>query len=124
MLAEGFRAIGGASITHAIFCTFTLARDGGNPRCLFNLYLDLSEYPALSANWIAKQITSSRRFGGLRRFLMEATSPGFLVRCKDSTEFPFCFDDNDIDQYWLINADVLTRAVEKVHKQAIHKQSR
>lgn len=118
MLAEGFRAIGGASITHAIFCTFVLTRDAGSPRCLFNLYLDLGEYPPLSANWIAKQITASRRFGGLRRFLMDATSPGFLIRCKNHAEFPFCFDDEDIDKYWLLNANVLSRAIERAHKQA------
>ena len=114
MLAEGFRAIGGASITHVIFCTFTLPSHPSNPRCLFNLYLDLSSYPFPWGDWAAKQIVNSRRIGGLRRSLSDVTmhGRGFLVRCQNSKEFPFCLDDDTIDKYWLQNADTYFRAVQ------------
>ena len=117
MLAEGFRAIGGASITHVIFCTFALPSAPTTPRCLFNLYLDLSGYPFPWADWAAKQITASRRIGGLRKSLAIATSPGFLIRCKSSKEYPFCLDDDTVDKYWLTNADVYLRAVDRLYQQ-------
>ena len=117
MLAEGFRSIGGASITHVIFCTFTLPSNPSNPRCLFNLYLDLSSYPFPWGDWAAKQIVNSRRIGGLRRSLAIATSQEFLIRCKTSREYPFCLDDQAIDEYWLTNADVYLRAVDRLWRQ-------
>ena len=117
LLAEGFSPIGGASITHGIFCTFTLPSQPPNPRCLFNLYLDLSSYPFPWADWAAKQITASRRLGGLRRSLAIASSQEFLIRCKTSREYPFCLDDQAIDEYWLTNADVYLRAVDRDYQQ-------
>jgi hypothetical protein len=116
LLAEGFRAIGGETkITHTIFCTFALPTAPRNPRCLFNLYLDCSSYPFPWADWAAKQITASKRIGGLRRSLKNA-SPRFLVRCKNSHEYPFCLDDDTIDKFWLMDAEVYFRAVEKLYQ--------
>lgn len=53
--------------------------------------------------------------------MTDATSPGFLIRCRNESEYPFCLDDDEVDKYWLLNADVLFRAIDKSYKEATQK---
>lgn len=104
LLAAGFRPIAGNIPTHSIFCTFTLLRDSGSPRCLFNLYLDLSAYSTWQT-WIAAQVTK-----GLKKSLLRLTMPNFAIRCKALDEFPWCKENAEIDEYWLMDALVYLRS--------------
>lgn len=105
LLDAGFRPIDGRIPTHSIFCTFTLLRDSGSPRCLFNLYLDLSAYSPAWQTWIAAQVTK-----GLKRSLLRLTIPNFAIRCKALDEFPWCKENAEMDEYWLMDALVYLRS--------------
>ncbi|MBD2076287.1 hypothetical protein H6F86_20870 [Phormidium sp. FACHB-592] len=96
LLGEGFRPINGAIPTHTIKCTTALARDSYQPRALFDLFIDLSAFPASWGLWIAVQ-TCKR----LKRRLFTCTEKALLIRCKTENEFPFCCDDQTLDIAWL-----------------------
>lgn len=114
LLAAGFKGVGnGTEPTHYIYCVFKLARDRGNPRCLFNLYLSL-EGSTLRQKWIAKQVTR-----GLKKSLLSRKTPQFVIRCRRQSEFQWCLDDADLDEYWLMEAAHLLRMTLKDVEDAI-----
>jgi hypothetical protein len=105
LLAEGFRGNGTGKPTHAIYCTVRLARDKGAPRCLFNVYLALSDLanPSLE-DWVAAKVTLD-----LKHTLVTRRDSWFLIRCIGDREFPWCLEYDELDDFWLTEAAVYYR---------------
>jgi hypothetical protein len=100
--------------THSIFCTFTLLKDKGNPRCLFNLYLHLEDIPKpVLRDWVAGEITKK-----LKRSLMLAKEPCFIIRCNQIREYPWCLEHDEVDEYWISESGAYTRLILKDLAQA------
>jgi hypothetical protein len=105
LLAEGFRGNGTGEPTHAIYCTVYLARDKGSPRCLFNVYLALSNLASKTLeDWVAAKITLD-----LKHALVTRRDPWFLIRCTSDREFPWCLEGGELDDFWLTEAAVSYR---------------
>lgn len=97
LLEQGFRPINGSVPSYAIKCTSAMAKDGYQPRALFDFYLDLKKIS--SANW--RYWIALETCKGLKRRLLDCTERSLLVRCKTEDEFPWCIDDETLDFTWL-----------------------
>lgn len=108
LLDAGFSFVGSKHPTHLIQCNFYLAHSPKQTRCLFQLCLGLESTIANARDWVAVEVCK-----GLKNELRNAKDKGFLIRCKNSHEFPFCLDDETLDEIWLMNAGVHLRSALK-----------
>lgn len=91
--AQGFSVLGGGTLpTHSIFCVARLASAHDKTRFCFGVYTALSWNPdnRIAPTESFMDALAERLTTRLAQYLTKSTDPGFVLRCFDDFEYPWC----------------------------------